>query len=282
MQIVRYVSCSELAGEDVLSFYPESQLGYIAINQWDFRQYLEDIFFAHPFYIFPESSEEHLAERQLVYYCRSHAYSVISGTDKFARIRSAGVNTEDFGLTLEILTDYGRQVFFKIIDVNVAFQFSVFEGENAESERYSIQITSGTLLSVTAYRQRKFCKDVDFGTENSWLWVTKFEISPLSESMIRIVEAHRYYEAGWSNRADNSSLFGSIDGNIPIDASIDELGLETRTYHCLRKAKINTIADVFGAQHDYWRIRGFGTGCARDLEEKMHENGFEEFKVQMK
>lgn len=285
MQVIRYhfdISQSNSSGESLLSFCPESQFGHIVIDMWNYCHYLKDDIFADPLFVFPESSTDHQSELYIVEYCKSHAHNIVSGFDKYAHIHSIGVNVEDFSLTLKVQIDNGRHAHFRIANTNLFFYFSVYEDDGIETERYSIHVLHDYRLSVTAYRHRRFCKDTKPNSENPWLWVKKFEIDAASRSRLHVREAHRYDDVDWTRFSNSSPLLTASGRMVSIDVSIDKLGLTTRTKNCLKNGGIDTILDVLNYPHCFGNIRGFGPCCAKDLEEKMHKIGYDDFTTRMK
>ena len=69
---------------------------------------------------------------------------------------------------------------------------------------------------------------------------------------------------------------GSLD-----NTSIDKLDLSVRAYNCLRRAGINTIADIVNLPNDDWfiKVRNLGRKALDEIIEKMHLAGYGNFNV---
>ena len=71
---------------------------------------------------------------------------------------------------------------------------------------------------------------------------------------------------------------------------IETLGLSTRTFNCIvgnlgrhrENSEFQTIRDILNVPKYGWlEIKGFGKNMAREVEEKMHEAGFTDFKISL-
>lgn len=62
--------------------------------------------------------------------------------------------------------------------------------------------------------------------------------------------------------------------------SIEDLGLLTRTYNAIHRHGIRTTFDVLNFPQEKWHnLRNFGKSSAKDLETRMHEAGYLDFKI---
>ena len=62
--------------------------------------------------------------------------------------------------------------------------------------------------------------------------------------------------------------------------TIDELDLSVRAYNCLKRAGINTVADIINLpKEDWFKVRNLGKKALLEIVEKMHEAGHEDFNV---
>ena len=65
-----------------------------------------------------------------------------------------------------------------------------------------------------------------------------------------------------------------------LNQGIECLELCTRTYNALIRYGICTIADVLNYPPDrFIRIRNFGKSSARELTQRMHEKGYNDFRI---
>ena len=56
---------------------------------------------------------------------------------------------------------------------------------------------------------------------------------------------------------------------------IERLQLSPRTLNCLRRAQINTVADVLRlSERELLGIRNFGAQCLEELQQRLRDNGF--------
>lgn len=63
---------------------------------------------------------------------------------------------------------------------------------------------------------------------------------------------------------------------------LDELRLSARAYNCLRRAGINTTYDIVNLPKGDWlKVRCLGHKTLREVVEKMHELGYEDFDVEV-
>lgn len=68
---------------------------------------------------------------------------------------------------------------------------------------------------------------------------------------------------------------GSFDSS-----DIENLGLRVCTYNCLKRAGINTIADVIKLPKEDWlKIKNLGRTSLNEIEEKIHKVGYADFKI---
>ena len=64
------------------------------------------------------------------------------------------------------------------------------------------------------------------------------------------------------------------------DVRIDELNLGVRAYICLKRAGIDTVADIINFPKEDWsKIRNLGRKSLKEVIEKMHSAGYEDFNV---
>ena len=58
--------------------------------------------------------------------------------------------------------------------------------------------------------------------------------------------------------------------------SIEELELSVRAYNCLKRASINSMAELLKkSEHDLLIIKNFGKKSADEVIEKLHEHGLD-------
>ena len=64
-------------------------------------------------------------------------------------------------------------------------------------------------------------------------------------------------------------ISGDVDANLPV-IRIEELDFSVRTYNCLKKANILTIAELVQfTQGDLMQIRNFGKKSLTEVQEKL-------------
>ncbi|MBR2543484.1 hypothetical protein IKF03_02735 [Candidatus Saccharibacteria bacterium] len=64
------------------------------------------------------------------------------------------------------------------------------------------------------------------------------------------------------------------------DSGIEKLDFSVRTYNCLKRARINTVDDVVNLpKKDWLRVRNFGRKNLKEVVEKMHSAGYEDFYI---
>lgn len=62
---------------------------------------------------------------------------------------------------------------------------------------------------------------------------------------------------------------------VDLDMPIEELGLSTRPYNCLKREKINTLSKLINcSEHDLTGMKNFGTRSIKEVKEKLKELGF--------
>lgn len=61
---------------------------------------------------------------------------------------------------------------------------------------------------------------------------------------------------------------------------IEDLNLSIRTYNCLKRAKINTVADIVKLPVEDWhKVRNLGIRSLKEVEDKIHSLGYESFRA---
>ena len=71
-----------------------------------------------------------------------------------------------------------------------------------------------------------------------------------------------------------------LDGGILDFSDIDRLGLSVRTYNCLKRAGINTVADIIKLSKEDWpKVRNLGRHAMEEVEEKVRAAGYVGFSV---
>lgn len=87
----------------------------------------------------------------------------------------------------------------------------------------------------------------------------------------------KYEELGDYSLADAFCIFdGLIRDQVDVreNRRIEELGLDNRTYNCLKRGGINTVADLCSkTEAELMNIRYLGVGVFRKLKKKMKEEG---------
>ena len=73
-----------------------------------------------------------------------------------------------------------------------------------------------------------------------------------------------------------------LDKGVADFCDIDRLELSVRAYNCLRRAGINTVADVLNLPKEDWpKVRNLGYRAMKEVEEKMREVGYADFSVEV-
>ena len=68
---------------------------------------------------------------------------------------------------------------------------------------------------------------------------------------------------------------------LPLDEGIESLELSFRTYNALTKAGICRISDILNfPKSDFIKIRTIGKCSIREIENRMHENGYKDFIIE--
>lgn len=71
-----------------------------------------------------------------------------------------------------------------------------------------------------------------------------------------------------------------LDGGILDFSDIDRLGLSVRAYNCLKRAGINTVADIIKLPKEDWpKVRNLGRHAMEEVEEKVRAVGYTDFSV---
>ena len=80
---------------------------------------------------------------------------------------------------------------------------------------------------------------------------------------------------------DCAEKAGVYLSNGMLDFSdIDRLGLDTLAYNCLRRAGVNTIADIIRLPEEGWpKVRNLARGTVEEIEEKVHAAGYTGFSI---
>ena len=62
----------------------------------------------------------------------------------------------------------------------------------------------------------------------------------------------------------------------PLDTTIDELELSVRAYNCLKRASINSMAELLKkSEHDLLNIKNFGKKSSDEVIERLHHFGLD-------
>ena len=74
---------------------------------------------------------------------------------------------------------------------------------------------------------------------------------------------------------------GAYLSNGMLDFSdIDRLGLSVRAYNCLRRAGVNTVADIVCLPKEDWpKVRNLALSTKKEIEEKVHAIGYTDFNI---
>ena len=71
-----------------------------------------------------------------------------------------------------------------------------------------------------------------------------------------------------------------LDGGILDFSEIEKLNLSIRTYNCLKRAGINTIADIVKLPKEDWpKVRNLGYRAMVEIEIRMREAGYSDFNI---
>lgn len=71
-----------------------------------------------------------------------------------------------------------------------------------------------------------------------------------------------------------------LDGNISGYSDIGRLGLSVRAHNCLKRADINTVADIIKLPKEDWpKVRNLGSRAMQEIEEKVRAAGYANFSV---
>ena len=63
-------------------------------------------------------------------------------------------------------------------------------------------------------------------------------------------------------------------------SDIDRLGLSVRAYNCLRRAGVNTVADIICLSKEDWpKVRNLAPSTKKEIEEKVHAIGYTDFNI---
>ena len=130
--------------------------------------------------------------------------------------------------------------------------------------------------------------DYDKLTLEIWSNGTVDVTSALSQAANLLIE-HFVQIAGISGNAPVISTYESSANNMIIDdealvpsveeepsITIEELELSVRAYNCLKRASINSMAELLKkSEHDLLIIKNFGKKSADEVIEKLHEHGLD-------
>ena len=73
-----------------------------------------------------------------------------------------------------------------------------------------------------------------------------------------------------------------LDGGVLDFSDIDRLGLSVRAYNCLKRAGINTVADIIKLPKEDWpKVRNLGRHAMEEVEEKVRAAGYADFSVEI-
>lgn len=72
-----------------------------------------------------------------------------------------------------------------------------------------------------------------------------------------------------------------LDGGGSDYTEIEKLDLSVRSYNCLKRADINTVADIIRYPREDWpkKVRNLGSHGIREVEEKIREYGYPDFRI---
>lgn len=74
-----------------------------------------------------------------------------------------------------------------------------------------------------------------------------------------------------------------LDGGYLDSSDIERLGLSVRTYSCLRRAGINTVADIIALPKEDWsKVRNLSRLGVEEIEEKIRAAGLADFSIEIR
>ena len=133
-------------------------------------------------------------------------------------------------------------------------------GDNIDFDKLTLEIWSNGTVDVTTAL-----------TQAADLLIEHFvQISSITGN-----STHKEIEDKVSSSAiiDDSSDIESMDADEP-SISIDELELSVRAYNCLKRASINSMAELLKkSEHDLLNIKNFGKKSSDEVIERLHHFG---------
>lgn len=293
-------------GRDLVTFQPESKSGFIKISEWH-GKYFPNLFSGY----WPCCAKD--AQNEIHGYLRDNVVDILSGVDQNIRISCIKIMQTDQAIynrpevfhsfvviiTLSLCNDFTKHIepcysprVNGVLEVNDSFDFnfSIYEDAHRETGHYGIEKScciNDCQVKVSQYAHRKAVDGDEY-----WYNLRSYIFDSRCSSQYFIRECIGLSDPAPALSDCNLYAFGTIRDRVVDYIPIEKLGLQKKTYSLLMRAGYYTIADLIERYekggsytkrdryiHPFERIKGFGSVCAKDLEERMQACGYTDFSL---